>query len=203
MDFESHCQKVIPTYLRIRMGRRSFVSRTWPKVIDSSNLLSILSIQLEIMICTNQIKYIYFIRCFCLMHSNYFHLDALEFIHTKAQVAVDPIKMRFDFKTFENMMCSARLISGMLIALFCFQFWLVLQEPPRLFCNQSATKIHDVNNPFQDLIYDLLNIYLFSAIPLNTQIKSVSIQTISRFLYGFTNICYGAIDQYTYAHTFK
>lgn len=31
MDFESRCQKVIPTYLRIRMGRRSsFTSRTWP-----------------------------------------------------------------------------------------------------------------------------------------------------------------------------
>lgn len=32
MDFESRCQKVIPTYLRIRMSNRrsSFTSRTWP-----------------------------------------------------------------------------------------------------------------------------------------------------------------------------
>lgn len=38
MDFESRCQKVIPTYLRIRMGRRSFTSRTWPSITDSSSL---------------------------------------------------------------------------------------------------------------------------------------------------------------------
>lgn len=37
MIFESHCQKAIPTYLRMRMGRRtSFTSRTWPTPTDSS-----------------------------------------------------------------------------------------------------------------------------------------------------------------------
>lgn len=37
MDFESRCQRVIPTYLRIRMGRRSTsTSRTWPNTITAT-----------------------------------------------------------------------------------------------------------------------------------------------------------------------
>lgn len=37
MDFESRCQKVIPTYLRIRMGRRSsFTSHTWSNTITTT-----------------------------------------------------------------------------------------------------------------------------------------------------------------------
>lgn len=38
MDLKSRCQKVIPTYLRVRMGRRSFASRTWSAINDSSSL---------------------------------------------------------------------------------------------------------------------------------------------------------------------
>lgn len=42
MIFESRCQKVIPTYLRLRMGRRSVTpSRTWPIAMDfPSNLVA-------------------------------------------------------------------------------------------------------------------------------------------------------------------
>lgn len=42
MIFESRCQKVIPTYLRIRMGRRSVTpSHTWPAAIDVNSKISI------------------------------------------------------------------------------------------------------------------------------------------------------------------
>lgn len=48
MDFESRCQKVIPTYLRIRMGRRSsFTTRTWPNSTtpDSTSPCSKISLE--------------------------------------------------------------------------------------------------------------------------------------------------------------
>lgn len=48
MDFVSRCQKVIPTYLRVRMGRRSsFTSRTWPNTTtpDSTSPCSKISLE--------------------------------------------------------------------------------------------------------------------------------------------------------------